>query len=187
MSVCVCGVCLCVCGMYVWCVCAMCVYVCVSVCVYVYVLCKCGVCVSVCVWCVCVMCVYVCVYVCVCMCVCMCVYVCVLYVCVCVCTCVCVYLWKVKDILEESVLSFHLAEGSLLFQPYSVLQASCPGIFCAILMSPTPSSPCLSMSIPTSHLDGQGTPRLQLCTSISTWFLGTELRSSGHMNASHVH
>ena len=59
--VCVCGVCVCVCGMcvwcvYVWCVCMCGVCVCV-VCVYgvcVWCVCVCGVCVCmVCVWCVC--------------------------------------------------------------------------------------------------------------------------------------
>ena len=61
---CLCGVCVCVCGVCVWCVCGVCV-----VCVW-------------CVWCVWCVCVHVCV--CVFLCVCMC-------VCVCACVCVCVH------------------------------------------------------------------------------------------------
>jgi hypothetical protein len=94
------------------CVCAcVCVhaYVCACVCVHVYVH----------------VCVHVCAHVCACMCACMCVHMCV-HACVCACMCVCVcahacltptftcvhahgiaHVWRSKDNLQESGLSFH--------------------------------------------------------------------------------
>ncbi len=63
---CMCGVCVCICVVYVWCMCMHMCGVCV-VYVYAYVWCMCGVCVCICVvyvWCMCG------VYVCLCVCLC---------------------------------------------------------------------------------------------------------------------
>jgi hypothetical protein len=130
---------MCVCVWYVYVVCGggECLYVCVVylwmvyVCVCVYgVVCEWYA--SVCMMCVCVM--YIC-----------CMWggwvpLCVCGTCMngvgCVCVCVCVYMWKAKDTLEDSVLSFHLLRRDLscfshtlysrLAVPGSSVPSSCP-------------------------------------------------------------